>query len=162
LLLRTHVPDQYSLLPYAPRWRALVATVFAGCNESLLNTGLSRRLLSKLSLDAWTPTPVSSAAFISHLYYSLQVSSAFPCVRKGRLFQSAHKLPYSDFGTAPISGLQSFLYVQASRFARHTDRSYRCMLMHTRQLWLLRPSRTRLVTKQPVHRIYASRPKWEN
>jgi hypothetical protein len=122
------VPDQYSLLPYAPRWRALVATVFAGCNESLLNIGLSRRYLSKLSPDAWTSTPVSSAAFNFHLYYSLQVSSAFPGVTAGRLFQFCSQNPYSDFSTGTLSELQSFRYVQASGFACHTDRSYRCML----------------------------------
>jgi hypothetical protein len=33
--------------------------------------------------------------------------------------------PYSDFSTAPFSRLQSFLPVQAHRFARHPDRSYR-------------------------------------
>jgi len=37
----------------------------------------------------------------------------------------AQQSPYSDFSTARFSRLQSFAHVQARRFARHPDRSYR-------------------------------------
>src|SRR4029434_574906 len=37
----------------------------------------------------------------------------------------ASQSPYSDLSTAPFSRLQLFLHVQAHRFARHPDRSYR-------------------------------------
>ena len=37
----------------------------------------------------------------------------------------ASQSPYSDCSTAPFSRLQSFLHVQAHRFACHPDRSYR-------------------------------------
>ena len=37
----------------------------------------------------------------------------------------ASQSPYSDFSTAPFSRLQSFLDVQARRFACHSDRSSR-------------------------------------
>jgi hypothetical protein len=46
-----------------------------------------------------------------------------PSPRSDRV--GAQRSPYSDFSTAPFSRLQSFLYVQAHRCARHPDRSYR-------------------------------------
>ena len=39
----------------------------------------------------------------------------------GRL---SHNVPYSDFSAGALSRLQSFLYVQAPRFARHSGRSH--------------------------------------
>ena len=39
----------------------------------------------------------------------------------GRL---SHNVPHSDFSTGALSRLQSFLYVQAPRFARHSGRSH--------------------------------------
>jgi len=46
-----------------------------------------------------------------------------PSPRSDRV--GAQQSPYSDFSTAPFSRLQSFRHVQAHRFARHPDRSYR-------------------------------------
>src|SRR3989338_9373728 len=67
---------------------------------------------ANLSLDAWTPTPAAPAV---HLPVSSHRTTAFPTLGTGR-----HSLlPYSDFSTGLISGLQSFPNVQASRFARH-------------------------------------------
>jgi len=46
-----------------------------------------------------------------------------PSPREDRV--GAPQSPCSDFSTAPFSRLQSFADVQARRFARHPDRSYR-------------------------------------
>jgi len=46
-----------------------------------------------------------------------------PSPREDRV--GAPHSPCSDFSTAPFSRLQSFLHVQARRFARHPGRSYR-------------------------------------
>src|SRR5882724_988861 len=46
-----------------------------------------------------------------------------PSPRSDRV--GASQSPYSDFGTAPFSRLQSFLDVQAHRCAYHPGRSYR-------------------------------------
>ena len=50
-----------------------------------------------------------------------------PSPRSDRV--GAQQSPYSDFSTAPFSRLQSFLDVQARRFARHPDRSSRYGLL---------------------------------
>jgi hypothetical protein len=55
--------------------------------------------------------------------YPLLPTRHRPSPRSERV--GASQSPYSDFSTAPFSRLQSFLHVQAHRFARHPDRSYR-------------------------------------
>ena len=74
-----------------------------------------------LSLDAWGPLP----RWISmvHLPVSSHRIIGLPPVRTRSAFprHPAQRLQYR----ALISGLQSFLYVQASSFARHPGRSYR-------------------------------------
>jgi len=72
------------------------------------------------SLDAWTHTP---AVLLVHLSVSSQKASAFTA--SGTAGHSTNN-PYSDFSTGDFSGLQSFRNVQASRFACHPDRTYRC------------------------------------
>src|SRR5260370_21541294 len=54
---------------------------------------------------------------------SSSVASAFP--QEGNGSASAISREH-DFPRGRISGLQIFLYVQASKFARLPDRSYRC------------------------------------
>ena len=54
---------------------------------------------------------------------SSSVSSAFPQRGLGRLPASLREY---DFSRGVFSRLQTFLYVQASEFARLPDRSYRC------------------------------------
>jgi hypothetical protein len=51
----------------------------------------------------------------------------------------AQQIPCNDFGTGTISELQSFLYVQASKFACHPGRSHRCHFLAGRP-WRLLPS----------------------
>jgi hypothetical protein len=72
-----------------------------------------------LSLRAWTSTsatPVVHSPVFSHR------TSAFPMWRSGR--RLATIVPFSGLSTGFISRLQSFLYVQARRFACHPNRSY--------------------------------------
>jgi len=71
------------------------------------------------SRRAWTPTPAARGV---HSPVASPTTSAFPPLGQGRRPQD----PCSDFSTVAISGLQSFLTVQARRFARHPGRSYRC------------------------------------
>jgi hypothetical protein len=67
---------------------------------------------------AWTPIPVGvPGAFTRFLPRTYQPSRTYH-----RL--ASHDIPYSDFSTGLFSGLQSFLYVQAPGFARHSGRSY--------------------------------------
>ena len=72
------------------------------------------------SLDAWTYTPAASGV---HLPVSSPRASAFPKAVPGR--RSAN-FRATTSAREPISELQSFLYVQASRFACHPGRSHRC------------------------------------
>jgi hypothetical protein len=71
------------------------------------------------SLDAWTYTPAASGV---HPPVSSPRASAFPNAVAGR--RSA-TIRATTSARVPISGLQSFLYVQASSFACHPGRSYR-------------------------------------
>src|SRR5262249_30922421 len=72
-----------------------------------------------LSLRAWTSTP---AARVVHLPVSSHTTAAFPSFGPGR--RSTMCRTATSVRRA-FSGLQSFAHVQARRFARHPDRSYR-------------------------------------
>jgi len=102
-----------------------------------------------LSLRAWTSTP---AARVVHLPVSSHTTAAFPSFGPGRrstLCRTATSVRRA------FSGLQSFAHVQAHRFARHPDRSYRYGRT-VWQPWLLRPSLSWVVTfPRPG---YANRP----
>src|ERR1035441_9947676 len=91
------------------------------------------------------PLPVSSS-----------VASAFP--QEGNGSASAVSREH-DFPPGKISGLQIFLYVQASKFARLPDRSYRCCTA-AGQPRLLLLGRTCFVT--PARTGYANRPNTGN
>ena len=71
------------------------------------------------SLDAWTYTPAASGVLLP---VSSSRASAFPNAVAGRRSATFHA---TTSARVPISGLQSFLYVQASSFACHPGRSYR-------------------------------------
>ncbi len=76
------------------------------------------------SLDAWTFTPAASKV---PLPVSSLRASAFPKTVTGR--RSAKTRATTSARTV-ISELQSFLNVQASRFACHPGRSHRCPCGH--------------------------------
>jgi len=121
LLLRPHVPVPMPLTNFA----------FTLAGQSL-QLGPSAAGLQDLpdvtsailSLDAWTLTPAASGV---HLPVSSPRASAFPETADG---SALSKTPCDDFSTDRISKLQSFLYVQASRFASHPGRSHRCLFRH--------------------------------
>lgn len=72
-----------------------------------------------LSLRAWTPTP---AAREVHIPVTSLTTAAFPSFGPGRrstMYRTATSVRRA------FSRLQSFADVQARRFARHPDRSYR-------------------------------------
>ena len=97
----------------------LLQRVFAGCHQPLLEDGPSRRYLRKSFPRCLDPYP---GGLLWCIYPFLPIeTSAFPKRTMGRL---SHIVPYSDFSTGALSRLQSFLYVQAPRFARHSGRSH--------------------------------------
>jgi hypothetical protein len=104
-----------SHLPRFPSVSGSLQVVASPCWEMVLPGVISENL----SLDAWTYTPVVSLVLIP---VTSQRASAFAA--SGRARHSTCD-PYSDFCTGDLTGLQSVLNVQASRFACHPDRSYR-------------------------------------
>ena len=127
---------------------SLLRRVFAGCRQPLLGDGPSRRYLRESFSGCLDPYPGASPGAHTRFFpgniglHRLKTGSA-----------KRHN-PYRDFRTGLITGLQSFSDVQASGFARHPGRSYRSG--STGQPWLLRPSRTCVVTFTGIG--YASRP----
>ena len=115
-LILTHAPDQYAPIdfgrPYFDRSLQLVVT---HCGASALPDVIS----ANLSLVAWTHTP---AVPLVHSLVSSQKTSAFTNPRVARHLTNPRTATSARRG---ISGLQSFSYVQASRFARHPGCTYR-------------------------------------
>ena len=90
-------------------------------------------LRANLSPDAWTHTPAASGVLLP---VSSPRASAFPKAVSGRRSANTHA---TTSARRTISELQSFLYVQASRFACHPGRSHRCHFLAGRP-WRLLPS----------------------
>ncbi len=94
------------------------------------------------SRRAWTPTPAARGV---HSPVASPTTSAFPPLGQGRRPPD----PCSDFSTVALSGLQSFLNVQARRFARHPGRSYRCASPQGSRDFYVRASRGSLPPHAP-------------
>jgi len=107
-------PKASHQLRFYTRW-----SVFAAGTIRCWSPGPSPRLLCDSFPGCWTPTPAVS---VVRLPVSSHSASAFPQRLHGR--HSAYTRTTTSVRTV-ISGLQSFLYVQASRFACHPGRSYR-------------------------------------
>jgi len=75
-----------------------------------------------------------------------------PPVMTGSAFPQMSHTAASVWGS--FSELQAFLYVQASNFARHSDRSHQTTIVQ--QPWLLHPNTPRFVTSPCPG--YANRP----
>src|SRR6516162_7331831 len=102
----------------------LVPGVSAGCCQPLLPTASSRLYSANLSPDAWSPTPtVPSSAFAC---FFLKVIG----LPKGTKGSASRLFRERDFPAGYFSRLQTFRYVQASEFARLSDRSYHCEFPH--------------------------------
>jgi hypothetical protein len=114
-LIPAHAPDQNpSVASVLPLYIRSLQVATSPCWELALPDVIS----ADPSVDAWLPTPVDPVLLLpvpSHR------TSAFPPLGQGRLPQHPY---YSGFSTELISWLQAFLYVQASTFARHPDRSH--------------------------------------
>jgi hypothetical protein len=115
-LLRAHAAVLHPPLAYGlPLHNGSVpVAVSPGWEEDLPDV-----ISAYLSLRAWTSTP---AARVVHLPVSSHTTAAFPSFGPGRrstMYRTATSVRRA------FSGLQSFAHVQAHRFARHPDRSYR-------------------------------------
>jgi len=146
LLLRAPAPI---LLPLLDFGLSLVREVYAGCHQPLLLTGPSRRYFANLSLVAWSPAPAVPSRACACYFPDV---IGLPLVLTGRLPASFHE---RDFSWGNFSRLQTFLYVQAPKFARLPDRSHRCGYAAGRPR-LLRPGRTCFVASARTG--YACRP----
>jgi len=115
-LIRTHAPDQNppALFVY------LIRRVFAGCRQSLLGDGPSRRYLRNPCMGAWTLTPgCLSGACVRFFPESSSLTSVAP----GSAHPTNRRNATST--TTLISGRQSFRYVQAPMLASPPDGTYR-------------------------------------
>ncbi len=110
-------PKASHQLRFYTRW-----SVFAAWAIRCWSEGPSRRFAACLSLDAWTFTPAVSVVHYPFLPTQLRPS------RNGYTVGTLAFTRTTTSVRTVISGLQSFLYVQASRFACHPGRSYRCGL----------------------------------
>jgi len=104
----------------------LFRQVFAGCRHSLLPDGPSRRYLCESFTTCKDPYPGGSCGALTRFFpqdigLPREISrSAFP-----------RNPCFSNFSMGRFSRLQSFVYLQARRFARHPGCSYRS----TSQRW---------------------------
>jgi hypothetical protein len=91
----------------------------------LLPVPAATRIIPTLSLQIFPRMlgPLPRRSHRVHLPVSSSVSSAFPRHSLGRLPVGIRE---RDFSAGYFSRLQTFLYVQASEFARLPGRSYRC------------------------------------
>ena len=100
---------------------SLVRGVFAGCYQPTAATGIFPTL--SLRIFPQMPGPMPRRSHRVQVPVTSSVSSAFPNKGVGRLPAFTRE---RDFSRSVLSELQTFLYVQASKFAHLPDRSYRC------------------------------------
>jgi hypothetical protein len=129
--------------------RCLGSPVFAGCRQSLLRHGPSRRYLRGSFPACLDPYPACSRSALARFFLR---DFGLPRVRTGSALRN---YPNSHFRREYFSGLQSFLYVQARWLARHPGDSHHDAL-RAWQLWLLRPTLSQFVTSPRIG--YARRP----
>jgi len=100
-------------------WIDLLRRVFAGCHQSLLGNGPSRRYLCNPYAGAWTPTPWCPAGACARFF------PADDGLTSG-LTRSAHQSSLQcNFNRAYLSRLQSVRDVQAPAFARPPECTHR-------------------------------------
>ena len=90
---------------------SLIPRVFAGCGESLLDDGGSRRYLCVSVPRCLDPYPGGVVG--AHTHYFPTTIGLPPVPIRSALRNN----PLSDFRAGVMSELQSFAHVQASRFA---------------------------------------------
>ena len=117
-LVRAHAP----VLP-PPRASVLPSTPGL-CR--LLSAPAGRRTFPTLSLRICPYVLGPLPRRLMRCIYPFLPPRQRPAPRSDRV--GAQQSPYSDCSTAPFARLQSFRHVQAHRYARHPDRSYRYSL----------------------------------
>ena len=122
-LIRAHAPDQN---PPADFGSTLLRRLLAGCHQSLLGVGPSRRYLRNPCIGAWTPTPQRPFRCI----YSFLPEGPRLHLRLNR-FGTPETRRNATSTTLNISRLQSFRYVQAPILARPPGCTHRCGSMST-------------------------------
>jgi hypothetical protein len=115
-LLRAHAPDQIPLADFV----FLIQRVFAGCRQSLLGDGPSRRYLRNPCMGAWAPTP-GRLPGASTRFFPGSIGLTSESIGSAR---SVYRRKATST-TNLISGLQSFRYVQAPILARPPGCTYR-------------------------------------
>ena len=141
-LLRPDVPVLLPSSHYA--WRLVAGSLPFGPPYGW-SSGPSRRYLCASFPACLDPYPGSSCGARARYF---PPDSGLPPVRTR---SALRHVPCSDFSTDPLSGLQSFLDVQARRFARHPGRSYR--YGHVRMAAVTFPSEPLVVRCLPTPRI---------
>jgi hypothetical protein len=106
---------------------------------------------ASLSLDAWTCIPPACESAPTRFFLPQHRPSP-----PGTWVGLAGNARSATSERPRVSRRQSFRNVQASKFACHSGRSYRCDTMSARQPWRLHPRRTHVVTFMRIG--YASRP----
>ncbi len=115
-------------------WFYLLRRVFAGCRQPLLRVGPSRHYLYNPCTGAWTHTPSCSPGAPTHYFpgdnglTSWETRSAHENTPAMQLQQGA-----------VISGVQSFVYLQAPTLARPPGCTHRSMIC-----WAARPFTPRI------------------
>jgi len=124
----------------------LVWWVFAGCRQSLLDGGPSRRYLRMSFPGCLAPYPGVSPGALARFFPE---DSGLPPTLTGSAFSLTLRTATS--ARHFFSGLQTFLYVQASKFARHPGRSDR--YDPRRMAAVAFTSEHRIVRYLPIRRI---------
>ncbi len=135
-LILAHAPDQNPLTGSS----SLCRWVSAGCCQSLLGDGPSRRYLWIPCAGAWTHTPRCPPGAFARFFPG---DSGF--TSGGTRF--AHRMPRQcNFSREPISRLQSFTHVQAPALAQPPGCTHRKIDPRSRAARPYTPRRTRFVT----------------
>ena len=125
------LPRSYGLMRQtkslpAPRWSLAQRRVLAGCRQSLLGDGHSRQLMlcKTLRRNAWHPYPAASlectCPFLPREHRPHATEDAF----------GTRNCPCNATSTGSrISGLQSFVYLQAPTLARPPDCIHRSIFV---------------------------------
>jgi len=141
-----------------PSASGLVQGVLAGRHQPLLPPGLSRRYSANLSCDARAHTPAATAECTCLVLPQCHRPS--PTWKGG---SASRFCPRTRFFAGRFSRLQLFRYVQASQFARLTDRSHVCSFRRraaeafTSELNVRRYLRTHRICYPPDYRQLTER-----
>ena len=104
-------------------WFSLVPAVFAGCRQSLLTDGPSRRYPCTPCVGAWTHTPPSPVGALA-LFFPTGIGLA---LRETRSANRNYPCDATSSGSV-FFGAAVIRYLQAPTLARPPDRTYRTVV----------------------------------